>query len=159
MAIDIRPFNHEDREWSQALLEERWGSTAVVSRGRLHDVAALPGFVALLDGAPAGLLTYRIEGSECEVVTIDSTTEGQGVGTRLLEAAAEMARAAGCTRLWLITTNDNLPALGFYQRQGLTLAALHANALERSRELKPSIPFVGRDGIRLRDEIELELRL
>jgi hypothetical protein len=35
----------------------------------------------------------------------------------------------------------------------------HRNALERSRELKPEIPLYGVDGIRIRDEIELEIVL
>jgi len=82
-----------------------------------------------------------------------------GSGTALMEAVAAAARDAGCRRVWLITTNDNLRALRFYQRRGFRLAALHRDALDRSRELKPSIPDVGLDGIPLRDELELELTL
>jgi hypothetical protein len=59
----------------------------------------------------------------------------------------------------LITTNDNTHALRFYQRRGLQLAALHRNAIEESRRLKPEIPQHGADGIPLRDELELELVL
>jgi GNAT superfamily N-acetyltransferase len=76
-----------------------------------------------------------------------------------LEAAADLARARGCNRLWLITTNDNLRALRMYQRRGLRLAALHPGALDRTRELKPWVPQIGADGIPLRDELELEMRL
>jgi Acetyltransferase (GNAT) family len=68
-------------------------------------------------------------------------------------------REAGCRRVWLITTNDNLRALRFYQRRGFRLVAVHPDALARSRELKPSIPEIGLDGIPLRDELELELLL
>ena len=50
-------------------------------------------------------------------------------------------------RVWLVTTNDNLAALRFYQRRGFALAALHPRAIEVSRRLKPSIPPVGHDGI------------
>ncbi len=52
-----------------------------------------------------------------------------------------------------------LDALRFYQKWGLRLVALHPNALEQSRRLKPEIPLVGRDGIPLRDELELEMTL
>ncbi len=154
----VRPLGEGDREWARATLRELWGET-VVSRGRVHDATVLPGFVAGDDDEPAGLLTYRVDGDECEVVTIDAFPEGRGAGTALLEAAAAAARDAGCRRLWLITTNDNLRALRFYQRRGFKLAALHRDALVRSRELKPSIPEVGMEGIPLRDELELELRL
>jgi RimJ/RimL family protein N-acetyltransferase len=106
-----------------------------------------------------GLVTYRIEGSQCEVVTLNSEEEGTGIGTALLEAVCREAAAAGCTRVWLITTNDNLPALRFYQKRGMRLFALHPNAVEASRKLKPEIPLAGWEGIPIRDEIELELRL
>ena len=154
-----RPLGAGDREWAAAKLRKLWGD-AVVSRGRVHDATVLPGFVAEDDGSePAGLLTYRIDGGDCEVVTINAFPRGGGAGTALMDAVATAAREAGCRRVWLITTNDNLRALRFYQRRGFRLVALHRDALERSRELKPSIPEVGLDGIPLRDELELELRL
>jgi hypothetical protein len=71
--------------------------------------------------------------------------------------AAEAAGRQGCARLWVITTNDNVDALRFYQRRGFCLAAVHRGAVDRSRaSLKPEIPAVGAYGIPLRDEIELE---
>ena len=70
-----------------------------------------------------------------------------------------VAIAAGCGRLWLITTNDNLPALRFYQRQGFRLVALYTNALAETRRLKPTLPLIGLNGIPLRDEIELDIIL
>jgi GNAT superfamily N-acetyltransferase len=156
--VTVRPLGAEDREWAQRALAELWGET-VVSRGRVHDPAALPGFVAEVGGEHVGLVTYRIEGGDCEVVTIDAFPKGAGAGTALVDAVARAAHEAGCRRVWLITTNDNLRALRFYQRRGFRLVALHRDALDRSRELKPSIPEIGLDGIPLRDELELELRL
>jgi len=156
--VRVRPLGEADREWATGKLRELWGE-GVVSRGRLLDATVLPGFVAEEDGEPAGFLTYRIDGGDCEVVTINAFPRGAGAGTALMEAVAAAARDAGCRRVWLITTNDNLRALRFYQRRGFRLAALHRDALARSRDLKPSIPEIGLDGIPLRDELELELRL
>jgi ribosomal protein S18 acetylase RimI-like enzyme len=156
--VIVRPLREGDREWVRETLRQLWGET-VVSRGAVHDPTALPGFVAEEGGERVGLLTYRVDGADCEVVTIDACPEGAGAGTALLDAAARAARDAGCGRVWLITTNDNLRALRFYQRRGFRLVAVHPDALERSRELKPSIPDIGLDGIPLRDELELELRL
>jgi len=150
--VRVRPLREADREWATGKLRELWG-VGVVSRGRLLDATVLPGFVAEGDGEPAGLLTYRIDGGDCEVVTINAFPTGAGVGTALMEAAAAAARDAGCRCVWLITTNDNLRALRFYQRRGFRLAALHRHALARSRDLKPSIPEVVLDGIPLRDEL------
>ena len=84
---------------------------------------------------------------------------GRGIGSTLLEGVANEARRRGCRRLWLITTNDNLNAIRFYQRRGLRLVAVHAGAVDDARRLKPSIPLVGEDGIPIRDELEFELEL
>jgi ribosomal protein S18 acetylase RimI-like enzyme len=156
--VNVRRLGDADREWARAKLRDLWGEGAV-SRGVVHDPSALPGFVAEEGGEPFGLVTYRIDGDDCELVTINAFPKQAGAGTALVDAVLGAAREAGCRRVWLITTNDNLRALRFYQRRGFHLVAVHPNALARSRELKPSIPEVGLDGIPLRDELELELVL
>jgi GNAT superfamily N-acetyltransferase len=128
-------------------------------RGVVHDGERPPGFLALMEGRRVGLITYRIEGAECEIVNLNSLVEGMGVGSALVEAVRKVATSTGCRRLWLITTNDNMAALRFYQTRGFQLVAVDRNALEESRRLKPEIALVGLDGIPLRDEIELELLL
>jgi ribosomal protein S18 acetylase RimI-like enzyme len=100
-----------------------------------------------------------VRGDECEVVTIRSLREGRGIARALLDAVREAARAAGCRRLWLITTNNNLRALDVYQRWGLDLVALHRDAVAESRRLKPSIPERDGRGIPIAHELELELLL
>jgi ribosomal protein S18 acetylase RimI-like enzyme len=106
-----------------------------------------------------GLLTYDVRGGELEVVTVDALERGGGTGTLLVEAAVARARELGLRRVWLITTNDNLDALRFYQRRGFRLAALYPNAIEAARRIKPAIPEVGAYGIPIRDELELEYPL
>jgi len=105
------------------------------------------------------LVTFQITGDACEIVTLDSLIEDRGIGTGLIEAVSTAASAVGCRRLWLITTNDNLHALGFYQKRGFRLAAVHPGAVDAARKLKPEIPLIGNDGIPIRDEIELEIVL
>jgi GNAT superfamily N-acetyltransferase len=152
----VRAATPEDHGWVVGVLTDRWGATGVVSRGELHDASALPAFVALDGDERVGLLTYHLADGELEVVTLDALRASAGVGTALLEAVRARARAEGCRRLWLITSNDNLKALRFYQKRGLRLVAVHAGALDRARELKPGIPALGDDGIAVHDEIELE---
>jgi hypothetical protein len=60
-------------------------------------------------------------------------------------------------RVWLVTTNDNLDALRFYQRRGFRIAQVRPGAVDETRKtLKPSIAEVGDFGIPIRDEIVLE---
>jgi GNAT superfamily N-acetyltransferase len=155
----IKELDDQYRSWAHSLLTERWGSHLVVTRGQVYEADRLPGFVALIEGKPKGLITYRIINEECEIVTLDSLIGGIGIGMALLEAVKQVAEMRGCQRIWLITTNDNLPALKFYQKRGYRLVTVHRDALTRSRQLKPGIPEIGLDGIPLMDEIELELSL
>lgn len=158
-SITIRPVERTDRNWIAQFLDKQWGSTRIVSRGQVYLGHLLDGFIAEQDEEPVGLVTYRIDGPACEIVTINSLVQGQGIGTALLEAVKQTALEAGCRRVWLITTNDNMPALRYYQKRGFHLVAIYPNALEASRRLKPEIPLFGLDNIPLRDEIELELTL
>ena len=157
--VRVRPLAEADRAWANHLIAGRWGSTQMVTRGMLRDMTRLPGLVAWRADERAGLLTYRLAGNSCEIVSLDSLVEGAGVGSALIAAALEVARAAGCQRLWLITTNDNLPALRFYQKRGFRLLAVYPGAVDEARRLKPEIPALGLEGIPLRDELELELML
>jgi GNAT superfamily N-acetyltransferase len=117
--------------------------------------AELPGFVARAGDQIVGLVTYRIADGDCEVISLDSLREGFGVGSALLGAVEEAARAAGCRRLWLVTTNDNVAALGFYGRRGFRMTGIDRGAVDRARRLKPAIPEVAANGIPIRDEITL----
>ena len=155
----VRELRADDRDWVIGLLTKRWGSARIVTRGRLHQADKLPGFVIESEGELVGLVTYRIDGTECEIITLDSLVERQGVGERLLSSVRKVAVEAGCNRLWLITTNDNIPAQRFYQKRGFRLVAVHKNAIDHARKLKPEIPDIGHNGIPIRDEIELEMLL
>ena len=101
-----------------------------------------------------------MDGDQFEVLSLHCRVENAGAGSALLQAAGELAAERGCRRLWLVTTNDNLHALGFYQRRGLRLCALHAGSLDRDRALKPELPEINPDNrIPMRDLLELELPL
>ncbi len=156
-SISIRDIEPSDSEYVHTFLMENVGYTRVVSRGVMHQADELPGFIALYDGVPTALLTYCHHGNELEVVTLHAARPGLGLGSRLLEAAGKRAHDLGCRRLWLITTNDNEPAMRFYHRLGMHIAAIHRGAIAESRKLKPEIAFAGIGGRPIDDEIEFEL--
>ncbi|MEL6330340.1 MAG: GNAT family N-acetyltransferase [Planctomycetota bacterium] len=155
--FDIRPLQTTDRDWVRKTLRRYWASEQVLSRGKVHNAVDLTGFAAVRDDEePVGLITYHIEGQDCEIVTHNSMADSGGIGSCLLAAVRNEARNQGCRRLWLVTTNDNVPALRFYQRRDFDICAFHKNAITESRRLKPEIPDVGLAGIPIKHEIELE---
>ncbi|HEY9712593.1 MAG TPA: GNAT family N-acetyltransferase [Chroococcales cyanobacterium] len=154
--VTIVPIGDEHRDYLKQRVQEIWNGRFVVTRGVQHEPANLPGFIALRDGKPVGVATYYLQDDECELVTLDALVQWQGIGSALIEAVEEAARKSACSRLWMVTTNDNIDGLRFYQRKGYVISKVHVNAVEESRKLKPTIPFVGTYDIPIRDEIELE---
>ncbi|MBP2020035.1 ribosomal protein S18 acetylase RimI-like enzyme [Symbiobacterium terraclitae] len=155
----LPPRDASDWDWLARLWTEEWGGTTMVTRGRVHRLADLAGLIAREGDARVGAATFRIEGAECELLSLNASGRGRGVGTALLRAVEAAAREAGCGRVWLITSNDNLDALRFYRRRGYRLVAVHAGAIDEARRAKPSIPLIGNHGIPIHDELELEKRL
>jgi GNAT superfamily N-acetyltransferase len=157
--IATREIGPADRDWVRSFLRQHFGSTKVVSRGVMHQADGLPGFIGLFAGEPRALLTYSVTNGELQVVSLHAGITGLGLGSCLLAAARDRARDLKCRRLWLITTNDNEPAITFYSRSGMHLAAVHRGAIAESRKLKPEISRFGIGGRPIEDEIEFEFRL
>lgn len=155
----MRRLNREDLPRLRQFWMEHWGGDEMITRGNIIHPEQLDGFVIEDGNEWIGLLTFFIKDNECEVTSLDSLREGQGIGTKMIEAMINEARQNQCKRVVLITTNDNLHALGFYQRRGFELVKINRGAVNKSRKIKPSIPLIGNDGIPLRDEIELEMLL
>ena len=145
-----------------SFLKEHWGSINIVSRRKVTNASQLPRVLAHDEnGKLIGLATYNIDKSlkTCELVSIDAAAPGQGIGSRLLAGVETDAKEAGCTKVWLITTNDNLEAAACYTKNGYRLMAVHLNALDKSRLLKPQIPKIGHHGLPLQDEWDFEKKL
>jgi ribosomal protein S18 acetylase RimI-like enzyme len=157
--MEVRQREAVDRAAAEAFLA-RHNSLGVARLGELVYPLDHPALIA--ESASAGLLgmlTYLPEHGwqQCEILTLHVDEQWHGAGTALVEAVGQLARRQACTRLWLITTNDNVDALRFYQRRGFCLGTVHRSAVDHSRaSLKPEIPLAGDYGIPLRDEIELE---
>ena len=133
-----------------------WGSGLIITRGRKYTPADVCGFKMVEEGKTIGLISYAINGDECEIVSLNSVSESKGVGSALLEKVIQTASDAKLKRVYLITTNDNCKALRFYQKRGFGIKAVYLYAVRRSRKLKPEIPLIGFNNIPVEHEIELE---
>jgi N-acetylglutamate synthase-like GNAT family acetyltransferase len=154
--VDIRPACDQDRVQLQKIVKACWGEAFVVTQGMRHETRHLDALVAAEGQAILGVLHYRIMDEICEIITLAALIPGRGIGTALLSAVEAVAKSAGCKKLIVITTNDNLNALRFYQKRGFCLRKVFPGQLTVSRRLKPSIPEIGNEGIPLRDELRLE---
>jgi ribosomal protein S18 acetylase RimI-like enzyme len=154
IVMQVRAFEPGDIAWAETMLGDMSGRLQA-RRGELIDVLDASGFVALdARGNRIGILTYAGRPDGVEVLYVEALHRQQGVGTILLEA---LYRLIGNQTVWLVTTNDNLDALRFYQRRGFAIRAVRVGAVDKARAtIKPAIGLVGEYEIPLRDEIELE---
>jgi ribosomal protein S18 acetylase RimI-like enzyme len=85
-------------------------------------------FLAFEADAPVGFvsgveLTHPDKGVEMFLyeLAVSEDVRRRGVGTALVEALAELARARGCRGMWVLTDEDNVAAVATYRRAGATI--------------------------------------
>lgn len=157
--VNYKKLESADKNWATEFIKENWGSNIVIAHNKQYEPAALNGFYAEIENIKVGLVTYIIENENCEIVTLDSKKENIGIGSALIILVKEEALKNNCRKIWLITTNDNLKAISFYQKRGFHLIKVYPGTIEKYRLIKKEIPLTGDNGIPIRDELEFELIL
>jgi GNAT superfamily N-acetyltransferase len=153
----IRPIT--DRAFLEELLRLRWSGGALLLHDKMVSPADVEALAAYDGDRLAGVATWRLEGNVLYMFTLNNITEQRGVGVTLLGAMMQLARDKKAPLIRVIVTNDNLKALGFYQRRGFRIIAVYPGAVDTIRAANPNVPMMGADRIPIRDEIELEREL
>jgi len=156
----INTASKTDFEWIKELYTRTWSGDICVSRGKVQKVDDFTGgFVAETGGQNTMFITYTVTGPEVEITGIVSLKEKSGVGSALVKAVIEMAKKQKLKKVCLVTTNDNLNGIGFWQKRGFKLVKVYPGSMEYVRKIKPAVPLIGENGKPLRDELELEMIL
>lgn len=149
---------------SPELIRQVWRDftgVPIVSVSRTYDDSAEVKALVYRDeeGRVGGHVSFAADAGTGEIVTIEAVALGKGIGGRLIAAAEEDLRSRGVKRIVVTTTNDNLRAQAFYQRRGYRLTRIEIDGMQRVRELKPSVPLIGHEGLPLLDMWEFEKTL
>jgi ribosomal protein S18 acetylase RimI-like enzyme len=155
--VMVRESTDSDRQAARELFAQDFGRTKIVAFGEVMDLDQMPTLVAVMHSEPSGALAYRLlGGNTLHIVALatDPMWQRSGVGGHLVAEAELLARRLKLTRIVVATTNDNLPALYFYQRRGYRLTALEPSSVMNAHGEQP-----GFAGIPVRDEIRLEKRI
>jgi len=155
--LTLRPATPADRPDIARLAQYFWDEVEVECFDRIYRVDALQAYVACDGDEIVGVISTAHEGDAVNMVMLNVLPrwQGRGVGRELIAAVIEVARTEGAERIIVATTNDDLPALGLYQRLGFTITeVLVGKLLEHHGGVE-----AGFSGISVRDEIRLELRL
>lgn len=154
--LKIRSASSADNAWLEELMLRDWGGLPLVIRAKKYYPSQLDGMIAENENGVLGFLFYEIIASNCEIIVFEVFDKFKGLGTLLLDELKVVAKHKQCSRIYLMTTNDNLDALRFYQKRGFCICDIHVDSVKISREIKPSIGLIGDYGIPVRDEIDLE---
>ena len=136
-----------------------WGSDIIVTRGIKYSAKDLEGILVYDNKKIIGLGLYNIADKDCEIILLETFVQNKGIGTQILEKIKEIARSKKCNRIWLITTNDNIDSMKFYQRRGFHFSNIYVNGFEVTRKIKGEGPELGNYDIPIRDEIEFEMTI
>jgi ribosomal-protein-alanine N-acetyltransferase len=84
-------------------------------------------------GRLLGFVLARSAADEAEILTVavGIPERGQGLGRKLMEAAAATALASGAATLFLEVADDNMAALALYERLGFVTVGLRPNYYAR----------------------------
>ncbi len=157
MEINIRKLTDSDRAFVKSVMVEHWRGEFLYIEGEKVFPNTLEGFVSEgPDGQQQGLLTYRVLPAHCEIVSLNAFEKVSGIGTRLVETLIMECKSRRSSIIHLMTTNDNLNAIRFYQRRGFRIIKVNVGAIDEARKIKPSIPLIGNFGIAIHDEIVME---
>lgn len=94
-----------------------------------HDPARERGWIAVVDGRPAGSIFCMADDAETarlRLLIVEPWARGLGVGAGLVEACVEFARSAGYRRMVLWTDEFLTPARKLYAAAGFRLVAAEA---------------------------------
>ena len=152
--VIVREATDQDRAAARELFTRDFGRTKIVAYGEVMDIDQMPALVAVRYEDPSGALAYRLHGDALHIVALatDPMWQRSGVGGHLVAEAELIARRLKLRRLVVSTTNDNLPALYFYQRRGYRMTDFVPNSVI----MHTGQEVAGFAGIPVRDEVRLE---
>ena len=153
--MSIMKISQNNRSQVIEFFKENWGSPEMVISSGTYDCSKLDGFIFEENNRIIGLVTYVFHQKEVEIISLDSIKNGKGIGSLLMKEVEKLVQSKGLHIISLVTTNDNLNALKFYQKRGYKIEAVFPNAVDKARKIKATIPLIGYDGIPINDEIYL----
>jgi GNAT superfamily N-acetyltransferase len=150
----VREASPADRARALEIFDREFRGRQLVADGQPVSVADAEMLVAETEGGITGALAWRCRNGLLHIVALatDPMWQRAGVGGYLLAEAEALARRSGLPRVLATMTNDNIPALYFYQRRGYRLSAV-LNGVVASQS--PNKAMAGFAGIPIEDEIQL----
>jgi ribosomal protein S18 acetylase RimI-like enzyme len=152
-----RLVSERDRSAVRKFVRRFWGEEEQLAFDRKFRVAELPAYVAKVQDDVGGFVSFSPTDDALIVVALGVLPkyQGCGVGSRLVKKVEGEARRLGKAKVLVSTSNDDLPALGFYQSRGFQIYQVCPNVIAE----KHAKILRGIGGLPVRDELRLQKAL
>ena len=150
----IREAAEADRPRALEIFLREFGDRQLVAGGEPVSVDEGQLLVGETEEGVAGALAWRQMEGALHIIALaaDPLWQRSGLGGYLLAEAEMLARRTSLPRVLVTITNDNIPALYFYQRRGYRISAVLADSVTSQPRNRNRSGFAG---IPIRDEIQL----
>lgn len=147
----------EERERIREFAQRFWGEEEQLTFGRKFMVAELPAFAAKIENNIIGFISSKETDDAIIIVALGVSPQYQrsGVGRSLIGKVEAQAKKLLKKRLLVSTSNDDLPALAFYQSLGFQIYEVKPNVIAE----KHGLVSEGIDRLPVRDELRLQKTL
>lgn len=153
-----REASPEDHGKALAIFRRDFGRTSIAAFDETVALETASTIVAEMQDDIGGALAWKRRDDAVQIVALatDPMWQRSGVGGHLLAELEVLARREGVSRIVVATTNDNLPAVYFYQRHGYRITAVVPDAATKHSEATRQRGFAD---IPVMDELRMEKRL
>jgi GNAT superfamily N-acetyltransferase len=154
----VREASAGDRERALEIFRCEFRGRQLVADGQPVSLEQAELLVAETEGGVQGALAWQRRNGALHIVALatDPMWQRAGLGGSLLAEVEAMARRTSEPVVLVTMTNDNIPALYFYQRRGYRLAAVLSGAVASQPQNRELVGFAG---IPILDEIQLAKKL
>jgi ribosomal protein S18 acetylase RimI-like enzyme len=152
-----RAISEEEKTQIRELIKRFWGEEEQLTFDERFNVAGMPAFVAKADESIAGFVSFVETDDTVILVALGILPQYQdsGIGRDLITMVEAEAKKLNKKRLLVSTSNDDLPALGFYQALGFQIFEVKPDVIAE----KHGGVVSGIGGLPVRDEIRLRKNL
>jgi ribosomal protein S18 acetylase RimI-like enzyme len=152
-----RRITSKDQEEIHGIVERFWGEDIQLTFDLSFMISQLPGYAVKIEEKIIGFISTAEIDDATLIVTLGVLPEyqGSGVGKKLVEMVESNSLGKSKKRLLVSTSNDDLPALAFYQSIGFQIFEVKPNVIA----LKHGKVTSGIGKLPVRDELRLQKTL
>lgn len=155
--MEITRITDDNRKMLTQFIIDNWYGSIMIIKGERVDITTEDGYCIIDKNSVVAVVTYRLKNNICEITLLYTVKQRCGIGKKLVHEVTKTVRNKGGDTVMVVTTNDNIEAIAFYQKMGFDIVNIYRNSMDYVRKMRPTVPIMGENNIPLRHEIEFPI--